>query len=204
MSSLGKFMAGVGEESGLQSLLYVRPQACHCFAPCRNSCLALVLHLLHGTQVSTTRRQRSSIHSGHCDWFPEWIYLCFSFAVENHISTANPHFHSKLRPSNSLMMEPDPISHLHKTNRSIWMKKLGKVANYYGNSAQQSLVMLPLPEHSKYPGQGEVGRNVQQSTGLGDDLQPWFLPPIFFSGFPVDFRLIIFVQFWEPHRGRNA
>lgn len=89
MSSLGKFMAGAGEESGLQSLLYVRPQACHCFAPCRNSCLALGLHLLHGTQVSTTRRQRSSLHSGHCDWFPEWIYLCFSFAVENHISTAN-------------------------------------------------------------------------------------------------------------------
>lgn len=30
------------------------------------------------------------------------------------------------------------------------------VANYYGNSAQQSLVMLPLPEHSKYPGSNQV------------------------------------------------
>lgn len=29
-----------------------------------------------------------------------------------------------------------------------------KVANYYGNSAQQSLVMLPLPENSQYPGKG--------------------------------------------------
>ena len=27
-----------------------------------------------------------------------------------------------------------------------------QVANYYGNSAQQSLAMLPLPENSKYPG----------------------------------------------------
>lgn len=30
------------------------------------------------------------------------------------------------------------------------------VANYYGNSAQQSLVMLPLPEHSKYPGSNQA------------------------------------------------
>ena len=29
------------------------------------------------------------------------------------------------------------------------------VANYYGNSAQQSLAMLPLPENSKYPGSNQ-------------------------------------------------
>ena len=163
MSSLEKFMAGVGEESSLQSLLYVRPHACHCRACTCYTALRFPPRADKGAAY---------IAGIAIDSLNEFIYV-------SHLHW-EPHFHSsKLWPSNSFM-EP-PISAWKK----IDLNKLGKVANYYGNSAQQSLAMLPLPEHPKYPGQGR---------------KPWFLYVFTIVFFPVDF---CFIQFWEPEM-RNA
>lgn len=59
-----------------------------------------------------------------------------------------------------------------------------QVANYYGNSAQQSLAMLPLPENSKYPGDDFV---------IVIGLRTWLAASLIFE-LVIDFKL---VQLWH-------